>query len=451
MTKEIGTSGPSLFNISLAIAFLGLAIGLCSWPQQSDFGLILLCYIPIFIIYVVIYQRVKNNDDLYFFLGISILVRVSLLFLLPQLSDDVYRFIWDGRLLNAGYNPFDQLPTQYLKQRIPGIDQALYEQLNSPTYFTIYPPVAQGVFAIACWIFPSSIIGASIIMKSFLLLCELISIFLLPRLLSMYQLPQKNTLLYALNPLIIVEISGNLHFEGAMICFLLLALWFLQKQQYHKSALVFALSIASKLLPLMFLPLLIRRLGWTKSIRYFLLIGVVLGFLFLPLMSGFFWSNFGESLDLYFRRFEFNASIYYITRWLGYQYAGYNLIAYLGPSLALLVLLGILLFTFFERKPNLQNLPQAMLFCIVLYLFLTTTIHPWYTSLPIVLCIFTRFRFPILWSGLIFLTYINYSYGEYYENLAVVGLEYSLLIGMILWEWLRPRKSTNPHSPVPEG
>ncbi len=419
----------------LAVLLLLNTLALGYGPEQGDFTWIMALLLPFLGLYYVAYRNSQSEQQVYFFLGLAALLRVSLIFALPLLSDDVYRFIWDGRLLIAGYNPFDQLPAAYLNQGIPGIDQALFAELNSPDYFTIYPPVAQGIFAVACWLFPTSIWGSAVVMKVFLVGFELGSLYLLPRLLRHFKLPIKNALLYALNPLVILEISGNLHFEGAMVFFLLLALWYLVNEKWDFSALAMGLSIVSKLLPLIFLPLLLRRLGWWKSIRYYFIVGLGVLLLFAPLISGVFLTNFGDSLDLYFRRFEFNASIYYLLRWVGYQSSGYNLIAYIGPSLAGLVLLGVLLYTLLERKPSWENFPQAMLFAICLYLFCTTTIHPWYTILPVVLCCFTRFRFPVLWSILIFLTYANYSGAEYAENLWLVAVEYSLVFCLLLVEW----------------
>lgn len=415
--------------------------------QRSDFSELILSFGAFFLIYIGIYFFVKTQKDLSFFIGLGILLRLLLVFALPNFSDDIYRFIWDGRLIIQGVNPFDHLPSYYIENNISiqGINQSLYNQLNSPNYFTIYPPINQAIFALSAWIFPDSIWGSSLVMKSFLFAFEVGSIFLIIQLLKHFQLPAKNVLLYALNPLIIMEITGNLHFEGAMIFFLLLAIWLVViKKKWIFSAIIFALSIASKLLPLMFLPLLIRRLdddkqGWLalnykKIISYFAIIGITLVLLFLPLINGVFLTNFGDSLNLYFQKFEFNASLYYIFRWIGFQYKGYNIIGTLGPFLAILVLMGILLMTFLEKAPNWKNLFERLLFAICLYLFCTTTVHPWYVSLPIVLCLFTRFRFPILWSGLIFLTYINYSYGEYSENLWMVSIEYILVGGFMIWE-----------------
>lgn len=425
----------------IALAMIGLTFGLGFLVEQSSFNRILAFYAPLFLLYLLAYRMVDGDKDreVSFFLILAVALRAVLVFAAPSLSDDVYRFVWDGRLLLQGINPFDHLPAHYIENgfQVPGIDEQLYRELNSPEYFTIYPPVAQGTFLLAAWLFPGSVLNSALVMKLFLFGCELGTMWLLVRLLTHFQLPPKNVLLYALNPLIIVEVTGNLHYEGAMVFFLLLSLWLLLNERWAFSAGAMGLSIASKLLPLMFLPFLIRRLGWRRSLSYFGVVGGVLLLLFFPLASGVFLSNFSESLDLYFRKFEFNASVYYLVRWVDFQRLGYNNIARIGPWLAAITASGILLFAMLERNISFRKLPSRWLFAICLYLFLTTTVHPWYLSLPVLLCLFTRFRFPILWSGLVFLTYINYSYTPYWENLWLVALEYALVGGFLIWELLR--------------
>lgn len=404
-------------------------------PVQSDFWWIVLGYLPFFGAYAYVMQQ-GEKAPLRFYLGVAVMARVILWIAFPQLSDDVYRFIWDGRLLTSGYNPFDHLPAHYLEaeQLVSGLDQALFDQLNSPEYFTIYPPVAQATFALACWLFPTSVAGSAMVMKFFLLLCEIGTIALLPRLLKSFQLSAHRSLIYALNPLLIIEIVGNLHYEGAMIFFLLLGLWWLQKENFVPAAVAIALSIAAKLLPLLFLPFFIKRLGLRRSLLFFSLMGITLLLLFLPLVNGVFLQNFGNSLDLYFRKFEFNGSIYYFFRWIGFQLKGYNTIASLGPLLAFTTFLGITTAAYLDNDHSWRTLPGRALFAICLYLFCTTTVHPWYVALPVVLCLFTNWRFPILWSALILLTYINYSYAVYFENLWIVSLEYTFVFAFLIWE-----------------
>lgn len=481
--KESNTNAQRLLIGSILIActlYLGYFV------QQDDFWQ----FLPVFVVFFGLYSWIITRPTLdlkgrklQFWIGLAILLRFVLLFGIPNLSDDVYRFIWDGRLIQNGINPFTQLPTYYIEQTTPpaGINLALFQQLNSPNYYTIYPPVAQFTFFVATWLFPESIWGSAFVMKLFLFAFECGNIFLLLRLLPLFGVAQRKTLIYALNPLIIVEISENLHFEGAMIFFLLLSLFLLLKSKtalvpqhsissdndgrtlhsirpdisthsfrllstsslnryFLLSALAFALAIASKLLPVLFLPLFIKRLGWKKSILYFAIIGLTTLGLFTPLISGVFLQNFGESLDLYFRKFEFNASFYYVARWLGFQLKGFNLIAKLGPALAMMTFVSVLALSFTSTNKSMKRLPVLMLFAISIYLSFTTTVHPWYVSLPLVLCCFSTFRYPVLWSGLILLTYINYSYSIYQENLWIVGVEYVLVWLYFLWESLTKGK-----------
>ena len=70
--------------------------------------------------------------------------RVISLFFDPLLSDDYYRFIWDGMLMHEGVHPMAYTPL-YLMQHpeIVSLNDALFSQLNSQKYYSVYPPVAQ--------------------------------------------------------------------------------------------------------------------------------------------------------------------------------------------------------------------------------------------------------------------------------------------------------------------
>src|SRR5690606_9444468 len=137
--------------------------------------------------------------------------------------------------------------------------------------------------------------------------------------------------------------------------------------------------------------------------------------------------NLSSSLNLYFRRFEFNASLYYLLREIGTLILGYNPIALIGPFLALVALLRILFFSWSGRI-NL-SLPERWLFVLTAYLLCATTVHPWYVIPLVVLSVLTRFRFPMIWSALLPLTYLAYGQVPFYENLWVVVLEYGVVVG----------------------
>lgn len=435
-----GRLGPWFIGLAMIVCIVGLGY-LC---QQHSFGCILAFYSPVFLLYLYI-LRFGKEKNLHFYIGLGIILRLTLIFAFPKLSDDIYRFIWDGHLWMAGINPFEHLPTYYMEEglAVDGLSRALFERLNSPEYFTIYPPLAQATFATAVWLSPESWWGANLVIKLLLLAFEIGTIWLMWQILDKLDLPKKRVLLYALNPLIIVEITGNLHYEGMMIFFLLLGYWLLLSQKWLAAAAALAGAVAAKLLPLLFMPYLLRRFGWWRSFWFFPILGLFLIALFLPLFNASFIHNFGNSLDLYFRQFEFNGSIYAIARWIGIQQTGYNQIDTIGPTLAMFTIFAVVSTTIAEYQLSWKKLPLLWLFAITVYLAFTPTVHPWYTALPIALCCFTRFRFPILWSGLIFLTYINYSYGEYYENYWIVTLEYSLVVLFLVLELLPFNKLKN--------
>ena len=94
----------------------------------------------------------------------------------------------------------------------------------------------------------------------------------------------------------------------------------------------------------------ILTIDFKKNLLYFLLCFLILLGLIFPLLNGVFVQNFGDSIGLYFQKFEFNASVYYLLRWVGYQTKGYNLIATIGPRLALGTFTGIILLFLWERK-----------------------------------------------------------------------------------------------------
>ncbi len=432
-------------KILLSGAFILLTIWLGYFVERADFLRLTSAYGVFFLLYWLVAIQFKTQD-VHFFVGLGIILRIILLFSIPNLSDDFYRFIWDGRLIVNGLNPFNHLPNYYIDNNIlpESLTPELYNRLNSQPYFTIYPPLAQAVFTIACWLFPNSISGAVIIMKGILLIGEIGSIYLIINILKRYNLPTQNILLYALNPLIIFEIVGNLHFEGLMIFFLLLSFFLIVPllggdRGGAWSALAMAGAIAAKLLPLMFLPFIMIKLSIKKNIIYFAILGVALLLLFAPLLNSFFFNHFGESLNLYFRQFEFNASFYYIFRWIGYEMKGYNIINRLGPQLAQLVFVIIITLAIIRRKKDWQAVPESWLFAISVYLLFATTVHPWYITLPATLSIFTKWRYPIVWSGVAWLSYSHYWNGNFEEYYLIIAMEYLLVMIFFLIEFASKR------------
>ncbi|MBL4625516.1 MAG: mannosyltransferase [Flavobacteriales bacterium] len=424
----------TLFWLLIIASFAGYYFMLYELPRNQFYPLIgVSC--GLFFTYWLLHKFWDENVVV--IIGLGVLFRLLVLFAFPNLSDDVFRFICDGRLIINGENPFLHLPTWYLESgnAIAGLNDELYEQLNSPNYFTIYPPILQYIFAFSTWIFPHDIYASALVMKSFIFLAECGSLFLLLKLFKQFEIHSKYIAIYALNPLVIIELTGNLHFEALLIFFLLLSVWWLVKNQISLSAIAMALAICSKLLPLLFLPFLIKRLGLKKSGIYFGIIALLTTLLFTPFLSEALFLNLYESVDLYFQKFEFNASIYYIVRWVGFQVKGWNIIQIAGPVMAAITTIVILVIALRERVVTHKSLFQKMSIALLIYFSMATIIHPWYITTIVAFTAFWRWRFSLIWSFLIPLSYYAYSNPEYAENSWLLAIEYMVIPIFAFYEW----------------
>ncbi|WP_162051864.1 glycosyltransferase 87 family protein [Pontibacter pamirensis] len=413
-----------------ALAYLALAYA----TPRTEFVQLLVLYAAAFGCYLYL---INAHFHIWYGIGAAVVFRLLFLFAEPALSDDYFRFIWDGRLLAAGMNPYLHLPKFIISGDAPpvvGITTALYQQLNSPHYYSIYPPVSQAVFLMSAELFPANLWGNVLVLRVVLLLAELGSILLLLRLLRKMALPDKHVLLYALNPLVILELVGNLHFEALLIFFLLLSLHQLFYQRFLFSGVAFGLAIGTKLLPLMFLPFLLRRLGPRKFLIFGGAAGGTVVVVFYPLLSMEVIQHIFQSLDLYFQKFEFNAGIYFFLRWIGYKLAGFNIIMVLGPLLSLITLLLIVWLATKKRLSSIRRMAGYMAAALTIYLFLATTVHPWYLTTLLALTTMSRFRFAVVWSGFAILSYAAYQTTANTESMGLILLEYTLVFLWLLIE-----------------
>lgn len=433
--------------------------------QRHEFATLFATYAVFFAAYIYVLKTVKIEKDLRFFIMVGLILRGVAVFSFPNLSDDIYRFLWDGHLINLGENPFSHTPQYYADNQLfsERLTPELFSKLNSANYFSVYPSVCQAVFTVATFLFPKSLYGAGVVIKLFLFLCEAGTIFLMKKMTADKSVFQLNApLIYALNPLIIIELIGNTHFEAAMIFFFILAIYLLKYTEgvisnhplsnvrnLFLSAVAFSLSVVSKMLPLMFLPLFFKKLGLKKSFYFWIMVSSLTLIFCLPIYNALFFNNIGKSLGLYFGNFEFNASIFYVFRAIGFWVYDYNMIHQISPILTLFVVLFIAKKSFFDNKPLLEIEAQYVnsffdncLLVISVYFACATTVHPWYAALPLACSVFTKWRFPIVWTFLIFLTYSGYTEGssKHTENMTYLILEYSTVYAFFAFEWFQKKR-----------
>ena len=245
-------------------------------------------------------------------------------------------------------------------------------------------------------------------------------------------------MLYALNPLVILEFSHSMHFEVFMVFFVLLAVYLLQQNRWLLSSLAMGLAVCTKIIPLMFLPILWRRLPFLKFVTYGLLSIVLFIVLLFPFFNASFVSHFAQSLTLYFKTFEFNSSI------ANFNDLFYGRLWFLKNWFLPALEIGILLiaYLYFGQKSMLQILLGICVLCTVYFLF-TRSLHPWYITPICAFAVFTKLRYPFVWSYLIAWTYISYITPEYQQNIIVICVEYLVLIPLIIVD-LQQVWITNP-------
>jgi len=429
--------------------------------ERSDFIKLLSLYAALFFLFYKLVQTNAGNYKFLFWTGIAL--RAIFIFTIPNLSQDFYRFLWDGRLLIEGINPYLSTPDSFasLGMTIPQSQELINGMgtLNA-SHYSNYPPVSQLIYAIAALLAGKSILGSVIIIRVLLIAADIGTLLFGKKLLEKLQIPKYYIFWFFLNPFIIIELTGNLHLEGVMVFFLVGALYFMVVKKWLWSAVFLGLSVSTKLIPLLFLPLLLpyflsqfpsKVSAIKKLLLYYVMVFVTVLVLFLPFLSEAFLQNFSTTINLWFTNFEFNSSVYYLIRWVGFETVGWNIIGTVGKILPVITLLFILYLSFFRKAKDLARLLVLMLFGFCFYLLLSTTVHPWYLTIPLVLSIFTKYRFMLIWSFVIVLSYAAYGEAGFKENLWLVGLEYVVVIGVFVWEvfWKKPTafiRATNTSS-----
>jgi alpha-1,6-mannosyltransferase len=438
---------------------------------RTEYTKLITLYCSVWLVFLLLLKYAKNNIK--FLTAIAFLSRAIFILAIPNLSQDFYRFIWDGRLILEGLNPYLYTPESFVQAggSFPVAQaEALYAgmgELNG-SHYTNYPPINQLCFLIAALFSSSSVLGSAIVFRLIIIAADFGTFFFGKKLLEKLNLPEKNIFWYILNPFIIIELTGNLHFEGVMIFFLIWSLYLLHSGKWKWAAVVFALSISVKLIPLLFLPLLFfyfkkptvissevekshnneilkqvqnndlnTRLDFKNLIGFYCIIGLTTLLLFAPFFSSEFINNYSQTVALWFNNFEFNASMYYLAREVGYRFTGYNEIAVIGKILPALIFLFVMGLAFFRRKIETKTLIVHMLFAFSFYLFLSTTVHPWYIAMLLILSVFTNYKFPLVWSFVVilsYLAYINLNKADKSENLWIIALEYTIVYSVFIWE-----------------
>jgi len=429
---EDGFGLPGLYPIvktrwSQSIVTLGLvalAAGLTAifkWVERQQdldarmpefIGLVLLAGI-LYVVGVFCVARFRlGATALLVILAGALLFRIVLLPARSTLSDDVYRYQWDGRAQRAHLNPYVVFPSSDELEWLQNPDHPEPPGEDIPT---IYPPLSELAFRLI-----DTVPGY----KRVSTILDLASAGLLMLLLAAMKQPLQRVLVYAWNPAVLISFAMSGHFDSLAIVIFLAALYFLVTNRPALSMAALALSFLSKFFPVLLLLTFLKRMRLaTMGLFAFLVFAFYLPFLSAGL-------HVLDGARNYARDWANNASLFNLLHFV----AGSKVAAEVIAGLIVLAAIGYL------AKSQASPLWSSLVLTGGV-LLVSPTAYPWYFTWSIPFLCFYPSRAWLLMSVTSVLAYtpaITYGAGEPLKNsLLMLSLEYGpvyLWLAYSLWK-----------------
>lgn len=405
-------------------AFLGLA---------SPFSAFVIGAAVLFILYgltvAMIWRMEVSKGLLIFLLGMAAAFRLVLIPSPPGLSNDMYRYIWDGRVQASGRAPWAYPPDDPALVQLR--DEAIYPNINRKEARTIYPPGAQALFRIIYLIVPDSVTG----MKAVMVLADLLTIGLLGWLLVQMGLPLQRILLYAWNPLIIIEVAHSGHMEPLYLPVVVGAFFAHRRGRRVLLGVLLGFATLVKLYPALLVAAFYKKrdhrmpLAWASvvALGYVPYLGLekkVLGFL---------------PTYLFNRYEEFNQGVRFFARTLLAGGESFTL-AYLVVSSLALVALAFVVTR--QSEGSIAEVAQGGLILGGFYLFVVTpALHPWYIIWLLLIGVVTPSVTLFVASWALTLSYLKYAQEPEILPLGVRLAEFLPLLVLLAAEGLIRHRS----------
>lgn len=386
-------------SLAAAVLFLLPFIVLSrSGPLEGALPLYSACLGAAFLVYGYAWAENRAPMGMGSVFAIGMAARLLLLPLPP--SDDIYRFIWEGRVSLNGFSPYRLAPDHPYLAFLRDADWA---RINHPHIPTIYPPVAQALFRLLARLGPKVLV-----FKAGFLACDLTAFFALSGLLRSRREKGGDEAArgneahilaaYFLNPLLIFEIAGRGHFDALAAGLNVAFLWALGSGW---APAWLGLGGLAKITSLALAPLLVLREGWRKGSAWAIAACATVGII-LWRVGAF------EVLQRFATRFRFNGAV------PGLLDYGFPFLPAMARNVVLAGLFGAVLAACLWRTRRDAPESQALA-CLGAALLFSPTLHPWYLIwiLP-----FAALRLSRPWLLLTATSLISY---EVYARAAATG------------------------------
>jgi alpha-1,6-mannosyltransferase len=353
-------------------------------------------------------------------LAFGILFRLTLVPHMPVCSDDIYRYLWDGKVAAHGINPYAYPPNDVRLAHLAS--PLLPGAVNHPSIGTVYPPLAQAFFVISYLLVGEHVAG----FKALLTLVDIGTLFLLIWLLRVRKRPPEEVILYAWSPLPLLYGALDGHIDILGIPFLVLLLLLAARGRFVLSSFASAAAGLVKILPIVLVPLYIRqRPGW----RGVVVAGTALlafGIAFLPYRSDL--SALGHWLSIYGQHWEFNGGLFTV------------IFAWLQDNQKTHLVLNVLLLAWMAwLTVRTAPLTESVFLALLGLVIFGPVVHPWYL-------LWLAAMLVVRWSPSVFVflglsalaNVVEYRYlttGRWVDDPWLIALQYLPFAALLLWEW----------------
>lgn len=373
-------------------------------------------------------RRVLSGTTIIMLLAVGIAVRAALIPLTPIGSDDIYRYLWDGRVQSAGVSPYAHAPGDTALASLH--TSALPARVNHPDLVSPYLPFSEWIFWCAWQITGEHPAGFKIL----LFIAECCTVLLLDRILRRLALPRQNVLLYALCPLPVMAFALDGHVDGLGIPMLLLALLLWLRGQRAPSLIMLGLSLAVKPVGVVLLPwAFAESRTWRERLMVIAIPAMVVGVQFLPYLGS---SDPLSGMIVFGKNWTFNGPIFELV----FAAVRNNQVARTVCGIVLAAALVLLA----RRRLRLEV--NAFLSVLLLLLF-SPVVHPWYVAW---LGGFAALTFA--WSGVAFLalislasltTVVYVTTGVWEMSPWLLAIEYTPIFALLFVEFPRFLRATS--------
>jgi hypothetical protein len=346
------------------------------------------------------------------------------------LSKDMYRYIWDGRVQQNGFNPYLYPPQAAELENLR--DNQIFPNINRKDSPTLYPAGAQVFFRIFYVLVGDSVTAYKGIMVFF----DSLSLLVLSALLRAYGFKASRIIVYAWNPLVIFEIAYSGHLEGLTVFLVATALYLYAIHKKIPGIIILALSAAVKLYPALLLAAFLNRGDRLKGIIAF---SATIMLLYLPFLGA--GRKVAGFLPVYLKNpYEiFNLGLKYLLMRLipGLDYYLLSLVFIIALAIAGLVVL-------LKGKEDLDVIRYSYILVGSMMILMPASLHPWYVILIIPFLAFYPNPAWLIFTCSVTLSYLKYTSPQGIMPTWILLIEYLPLFALLAAGYiLRP----NPDKP----